>query len=61
MIQLIYIPVESDFNALEVSSRDDNREVEKSPLDPNDRDFDFSQWSKAVKERMNKALQKRGL
>lgn len=59
MVQFINLPVEEKLGASEGVNQEDGRQDNKSPLDPTNKDFDFSLWSKAVKQRMNKVLQKR--
>jgi hypothetical protein len=61
MYGLIYLPLEENLVTDQESSPKAEDCLVQPPLDPTHKDFDFSLWSKAVKERMNQVLQKKAV
>ena len=61
MYGLIYLPLGENLFGNQKPSPKDEAGSLQAPLDPTHEDFDFSLWSKAVKERMNQVLQKKAV
>jgi hypothetical protein len=59
MMEFIYLPCEEKHEGTSVPNSPNSLQSKANPLDPTHQDFDFSLWSKAVKARMNRVLQKR--